>query len=178
MNKNNIILIGMMGAGKSTIGKKLQQELSEYAFIDVDEYIEKKSGMKIPEIFEKFSEQEFRKRETEAIIELCNENNQIVATGGGAFENITNRKVLLSSGTIFYLFAPPEVLYDRIKIDGNRPMLFCENPQKIFNDLFTKRDKNYRKADFIIDTTNLTVEDSVKEILRRGYANGDNSRNT
>lgn len=168
MKGNNIILVGMMGAGKSTVAKSLVHLLNGYNIQDVDSLIEQKMSLSISEIFDKYGEQEFRKIESEVIEETCQKNKIIISTGGGAFENPINRKVLLNSGKVFYLYAPSQVLYDRIKTQGGRPLLHCENPESIFNELLEKRDKNYRKADYIIDTTLLNSEQVAKEVLRRG----------
>lgn len=167
MKKDNIILIGMMGAGKTTVAKILESKLPEYKAFDIDAEIEDVEDMTIPEIFEMYSEAGFRKIEEITIKETCKKRNLIISTGGGAFENEENRKVLLNSGKVFYLFAPYGVLYDRIKTEGNRPMLETKNPEKTFKDLLDKRDINYRKADYIIDTSSLTPELTAKEILRR-----------
>ena len=158
----------MMGAGKSTGAKSLVNLLNDYSFQDVDSLIEQKMGLSISEIFDKYGEQEFRKIESEVIEETCQKNKTIISTGGGAFENPINRKVLLNSGKVFYLYAPSQVLYDRIKTQGDRPLLQCENPELVFINLLDKRDKNYRKADYIIDTTSLSPEQVAREVLRRG----------
>lgn len=167
MKKNNIILIGMMGAGKTTIGHCLKKIMPEYKLVDIDAEIEDAEGLTIPEVFEMYTEVGFRRIESITIEEFCKESNQIISTGGGAFESEENRKVLLNSGKVFYLYAPSEVLYDRIKTDSHRPLLQCENPEETFKDLLDKRDINYRKADFIIDTSSLLPELAAKEILRR-----------
>lgn len=167
MKKNNIILVGMMGAGKTTVAKLLETMIPTHRLFDVDSEIENVEDMTISEIFEMYSEVGFRKIEEITISEACKKNNLIISTGGGAFENEKNRKVLLSSGKVFYLYAPYQLLYDRIKTESNRPMLQSKNPEKIFKDLLDKRDINYRKADYIIDTSLLTPELAAKEILRR-----------
>ena len=128
MKRNNIVLVGMMGAGKSTVAKSLVNLLNDYSIQDVDSLIEQKMSLSISEIFDKYGEQEFRKIESEVIEETCQKNKTIISTGGGAFENPINRKVLLNSGKVFYLYAPSQVLYDRIKTQGDRPLLQCENP--------------------------------------------------
>ena len=115
MKRNNIVLVGMMGAGKSTVAKSLVHLLNGYNIQDVDSLIEQKMSLSISEIFDKYGEQEFRKIESEVIEETCQKNKIIISTGGGAFENPINRKVLLNSGKVFYLYAPSQVLYDRIK---------------------------------------------------------------
>ena len=158
----------MMGAGKSTVAKSLVNLLNDYSIQDIDSLIEQKMGLSISEIFDKYGEQEFRKIESEVIEETCQKNKTIISTGGGAFENPINRKVLLNSGKVFYLYAPSQVLYDRIKTQGDRPLLQCENPELVFINLLDKRDKNYRKADYIIDTTSLSPEQVAREVLRRG----------
>ena len=168
MKRNNIVLVGMMGAGKSTVAKSLVHLLNGYNIQDVDSLIEQKMSLSISEIFDKYGEQEFRKIESEVIEETCQKNKTIISTGGGAFENPINRKVLLNSGKVFYLYAPSQVLYDRIKTQGDRPLLQCENPELVFINLLDKRDKNYRKADYISDTTLLSPEQVAREVLRRG----------
>ena len=168
MKRNNIVLVGMMGAGKSTVAKSLVNLLNDYSIQDVDSLIEQKMSLSISEIFDKYGEHEYRKIESEAIEETCQKNKTIISTGGGAFENPINRKVLLNSGKVFYLYAPSQVLYDRIKTQGDRPLLQCENPELVFINLLDKRDKNYRKADYIIDTTSLSPEQVAREVLRRG----------
>ena len=168
MKKNNVVLVGMMGAGKSTVAKSLVNLLNDYSIEDIDSLIEQKMSLSISEIFDKYGEQEFRKIESEVIEETCQKNKTIISTGGGAFENHTNRKVLLNSGKVFYLYAPSQVLYDRIKTQGDRTLLQCENPELVFINLLDKRDKNYRKADYIIDTTSLSPEQVAREVLRRG----------
>ncbi len=167
MKGNNIILVGMMGAGKSTIGKYLEQIIPEYKFVDIDSQIEEDEGISIPEIFERYTEKGFRRIESLTIEEICKGSNLIISTGGGAFEDETNRNNLLNSGKVFYLYADSQTLYDRIKTEGNRPLLQCENPYKIFTEILDKRDTNYRKADYIIDTSSLNPELTAKEILRR-----------
>ena len=178
MEANNIILVGMMGAGKSSVANELGNIVTSYRVVDVDEYIERNEGIIISEIFERFGEKGFRKLESCAIEKLASQSGLIISTGGGAFEYEENRKVLLKSGKVFYLYAPSQVLYDRIKTQGNRPLLNCENPKEVFDELLDKRDKNYRKADYTIDTSSLTPELVAKEILRSLNETFDISSNT
>ncbi len=167
MKGNNIILIGMMGAGKSTIGKLLKTMISNYDFIDIDSKIEEDEGITIPEIFERYTEKGFRRIETTTIEDVCKNSNLIISTGGGAFQLEENRNILLNSGKVFYLYADSQTLYDRIKTEGNRPLLKCKNPYEKFTEILSKRDIDYRKADYIIDTSSLNPELTAKEILRR-----------
>ena len=167
MKGNNIILVGMMGAGKSTIGKYLEQIIPEYKFVDIDSKIEEDEGISIPEIFERYTEQGFRRIETLTIEEVCKGSNLIISTGGGVFQTEENRKILLTSGKVFYLYADSQTLYDRIKTEGNRPLLECSNPYEKFVGILNKRETDYRKADYIIDTSSMSPELVAKEILRR-----------
>lgn len=167
MKQNNIILIGMMGAGKTTIGYELKKILPVYDYTDIDSHIEETEGMSISDIFQKYSEQYFRQIEENTINLFAQKQNQIISVGGGAFENKQNRKILSNSGKVFYLYAPINILYDRIKKQTNRPMLLCENPKEQFVNLFNKREINYKKADYIIDTSVKSLKDITEEILRR-----------
>ena len=105
MKQNNIILVGMMGAGKTTIGKELLNVLKDYTLIDMDSEIENREKMKISEIFEKYGEKHFRELETNLLKELSKNQNQIISTGGGVFEKEENRNILKETGTVFYLKA-------------------------------------------------------------------------
>ena len=136
---NNIILVGMPASGKSTIGELLSEALPNYLHIDIDSVIERTNGMKISEIFSKFSEDYFRKLEYDTIKMVCTGNNKIISTGGGSFENPDNRATLLRFGKVFYLKSDLDVLYYRISKDSTRPLLQNENPRKVLEDLIRKR---------------------------------------
>ncbi len=161
----NIVLVGMPASGKTTIGELLSQKLPEYTLIDTDAVIEKTSGLKIYEIFAKYSEDYFRKLEYDTIKLVCNGKNKIISIGGGAFENPDNRSTLLNFGCVFYLKSDLDVLYYRISQDSTRPLLQTDNPRKVLDNLLKKREENYQKAHFIVDTSGLSEEDTVKFIL-------------
>ena len=165
MKKNNIILLGMMGAGKSFIGKALIEYCPTYTLIDTDILIEHNSKMKISEIFENFSEKYFRDLETKTITELCKNNNQIISLGGGTFERDVNRKILKDCGFTIYLKASAEVLFDRIKNETHRPLLKQGFGVDKIKEILNKRICNYEQADIIIDTENKTSYNIIKEIL-------------
>lgn len=162
----NIILIGLMGAGKTTVGKNLANVLDNYVFIDTDEAIERKENRKISEIFKEQSEDYFRQIETNTIRELVKTQNQIISIGGGGFEKEENRQLLLNSGKVFYLQADIDILYNRIKDDSTRPLLYCNNPKEKLEELLHKREKNYKKAHFIINTENKSMKEIIKEIIK------------
>lgn len=161
----NIVLVGMPASGKTTIGLLLNEKLSDYTLYDTDSIIEKTQGMKITEIFEKFSEDYFRKLEYDTIKMVCQGNKKIISIGGGAFENPDNRATLLKFGKVFYLKSDLDVLYYRISQDVSRPLLQKENPKQILETLLKKRKENYEKAHYIIDTSNLNEYEIIRFIL-------------
>ena len=165
LNNNNIVLVGMPASGKSTIGTLLAQKLPDYTFIDTDSVIEKTSGMKIFEIFSKYSEDYFRKLEYDTIKLVASGNKKILSIGGGAFENPDSRGTLLRFGKVFYLKSDLDVLYYRISSDTSRPLLQSENPKETLEKLLKKREENYTKAHFIIDTTNKDENEILDSIL-------------
>jgi shikimate kinase len=149
---NNIYFIGLMGAGKTTIGRLLAKQMGR-EFYDSDVEIERKTGVRIPLIFELEGEDGFRKRETAAIEELSQLDNVVVATGGGAVLNPENRILLKSSGKIIYLRAKVHDLYQRTRNDKSRPLLQGANPKQKLEQLYVVRDPIYTElADYIVDT--------------------------
>jgi len=163
---SNIVLVGMPASGKSTIGNMLADKLRNYTLFDTDCIIERTNGMKISEIFEKYSEDYFRKLEYETIKLVCSSGNfKIISVGGGAFENPDTRSTLLNFGKVFYLKSDLDVLYYRISKDSTRPLLNNENPRMVLDNLLKKREENFLKAHFTIDTSNLNEEEIVEKIL-------------
>lgn len=163
--RDNIILIGMPGCGKTTIGAKLAEKLPEYIHIDTDSMIERTAGMKISDIFAKHSEDYFRKLEYDTIKLSCNGDKRILSTGGGAFENPDNRATLLKYGKVFYLKSSVDNLYNRIVGDTTRPLLQKANPREILENMLKKRETNYEKAHYIIDTDLLSENEIIGFIL-------------
>lgn len=161
----NIILVGMPASGKTTIGTLLAEKLPEYSLYDTDSIIEKTQGMMICEIFQKFSEDYFRQLEHDTIKMVCTGKNKIISIGGGAFENPDNRAALLNFGKVFYLKSDLDILYCRISEDSTRPLLQKENPRKILENLLAKREENYRKAHYTIDTSSLDENEIIRFIL-------------
>lgn len=153
-----------MGSGKTTIANMLSDTLNIKA-LDSDEFIETRMQITINDIFNIHGESFFRKIEADIIKELSSYNSHIISTGGGVLENQDNFANLKLNGIIFYLKASAEVLYKRIKDCDNRPLLKTDNPLQVLRDLLIKRELNYNKADFVIDTDEKTVDDVVKEII-------------
>ena len=171
---NNIVLVGMPASGKTTIGTQLSQILFNYTLIDTDSLIEKTQGMSISDIFKKFSEDYFRKLEHDTIQMVCNGSNKIISIGGGAFENPNNRATLLKFGKVFYLKSDIDILYYRISKDSTRPLLQNENPKQVLENLLSKREENYKKAHFTIDTSKMTQEEIIRFILNETNTQGSN----
>lgn len=139
---SNIFLIGMMGAGKTTIGKSLASYLGKI-FFDSDREIQKRTGVGIPVIFEIEGEAGFRKRETEMLRELVKCRNIVLATGGGAILSAENRELLRRNGTVVYLRATVDDLWRRTRHDKSRPLLQTQNPHAKLIELYTQRDPLY-----------------------------------
>lgn len=159
-----IILIGMMGAGKSTIGKLLAEKL-KVKFIDVDSEIVKNTAMSISDIFSKYGEKYFRDIEANTIKSVFNNKDLVISLGGGAFESDDIREYLIGSSSIIYLKTSPEIIYERIKLDKSRPLLKDNMSVEKINYIINEREKNYELAKFIISTDNKEPEQIADEIL-------------
>ena len=161
-----IILVGPMGAGKTTIGRQIAKSLGR-DFFDSDKEIEIRTGASIPLIFELESETGFRKRETAMIKELLSKENIVLATGGGAILSKKNRSYMSEHGIVVYLCAPVDQLIRRTVKDKNRPLLQTSNPKKTIQDLLSKRDPLYRQvADIIFETNGFTVRQVVSKLQK------------
>ena len=162
---SNIFLIGLMGAGKSTVGRVLARKLNS-RFIDSDHALEERCGVKIPTIFEMEGEAGFRKREAQIIEELTQEKGLILATGGGSVLLPENRRALSERGTVVYLHANPIELWHRTKGGEGRPLLQNGDPKAILENLYALRDPLYREiADHIIETGKPSVNQLVNTLL-------------
>ena len=163
---DNIVLVGMMGAGKTTVGRLLARRLKR-TFYDSDQEIERRCGVRIPVIFDIEGEPGFRARETQVIAELCALERIVLATGGGAVLAEENRR-RLAAGSVVYLHARPGYLWQRVRHDRNRPLLVTPDPQKTLEDLYEKRDPLYREiADLVLDTGRHSALSLAKEIVSR-----------
>jgi shikimate kinase len=149
--QGNIFLVGMMGAGKTSVGRLLAKRLNK-VFYDSDHVIEQRTGVKIPVIFEIEGEQGFRHRESVVLDQLTALNEIVLATGGGAVLASENRDKLRSRGTVVYLRASVKDLLNRTRHDKNRPLLHTPDPRARLNELYEFRDPLYR------ETAHITVE--------------------
>lgn len=163
----NLILVGPMGAGKSTIGRLLAKEL-HLPFKDSDKEIEVRTGADIPWIFDVEGEQGFREREQAVLVDLCQEDGLVLATGGGAVLRQANREALRAGGRVVYLHTSVEQQLERTARDRNRPLLRTANPEQVLRELMATRDPLYREiADVIIETDQRPPRMVVQEVLSR-----------
>ena len=162
----NIYLIGLMGAGKTSVGRVLAKRFNK-SFFDSDHEIERRTGVRIPVIFEIEGEAGFRRREAAVVAELTRESDIVLATGGGAILDPGSRALLRSTGTVIYLRAEPNDLWLRTRHDRNRPLLQGENPLRRLTELRDLRDPLYREtAHLIVDTGAQTIRSLVGRIER------------
>ncbi len=164
---NNLFLIGMMGSGKTTVGRLVARRLKR-RFIDSDHEIERRCGVRIPLIFDIEGERGFRQRESQTIETLTARSGIVLATGGGAVLAEENRRCLAQRGTVVYLHATPETLYARVSHDRNRPLLATPDPLGRMRELYVQRDPLYRSvADLIVETGTQSVHALAAELLAR-----------
>jgi len=174
---SNIVLIGFMGCGKSSIGRRLAKRMN-YRFLDSDDLIiARAQGTSISELFAEEGEERFRDRESAELRELVDAKDIVLATGGGAILREENRALLHRIGRIVWLHANPEILFERASRNRKRPLLNVENPRSSFNALLESRTPIYEAtADIQIDATGLPHEQTIKDIVRALELDRDEKR--
>ena len=161
----SIVLIGMMGAGKSSVGRCLQRRTG-LARVDIDEIVAANFGMQIVQIFEKHGEQKFRDAETEALRKVAPDRPAIIVTGGGIVLRSENVDLLKQLGKVVWLTADEATLFERASRRDDRPLLQKENPRATFSDLFRTREPHYAAAsDFRVNTSGKTHDEVAETIL-------------
>jgi shikimate kinase / 3-dehydroquinate synthase len=161
----NIFLVGLMGSGKTTVGRALAKKLNR-RFIDSDHEIEARTGVSIPVIFELEGEQSFRQREADVIRELTALDDIVLATGGGAILNPASREYLKSRGTVIYLQASVNQILQRTSHDRNRPLLQTADPRARIEELARQREPYYREvAHIVVETGRPNVQSLLNTIL-------------
>ena len=162
----NIFIVGPMGSGKSTVGKIISDELF-LSFYDTDEEIETRTGASIDWIFDLEGEEGFRKREGVILEEMVQKNSIVLSTGGGIILSKTNRELLSSRGTVFYLSTPISVQIERTSKDKDRPLLKNGNPGEILTKLHEERKDLYASvSDHVIYTENKSSQQVASEIIK------------
>ena len=162
--KKNLVFLGMMGSGKSSIGYLISKKLN-LKFIDVDNVIEKETGMKIKNIFKEKGENYFRNLEEKVTLKILKSNNNVISLGGGGFINEKIRKEVLNNNFSFWLNSEVKILLKRIKNSKKRPLAFNATDDEIIN-LIKKRSKIYSKAKFKINCNYLKKNEIIKKILK------------
>lgn len=161
----NIVLIGFMGSGKTSVGKRLSMILKR-EFIDMDDYIEKREQMTVNEIFAQKGEPYFREQERELCKRLANSYNKVVATGGGVVKSAENIAALKNSGIIFYLCSTPEKIAENLKNDSSRPLLNVPDKADKIRQMMKEREPFYKNAyDVEIDVSNSEIDKTVEYII-------------
>lgn len=164
LGARNLVLVGLMGAGKSSIGRLVASQLG-IPFVDTDIEIERVSRMTIAELFAAYGEEEFRALETRVIKRLLKGGPRVVSTGGGAFINERTRQQVKRSGLSVWLKADLDVLWERVGKRETRPLLKTENPKQTLEKLMTVRYPIYAEADLVVWSRDVSKEIMVKEVL-------------
>ncbi len=163
--KKNIVLVGFMGSGKTSVGKRLSMMLKR-EFIDMDDFIEKREQMTVNEIFAKKGEPYFRSLEKELCKRFSTGGGKIIATGGGVIKDAENVANLKEGGTIFYLKSTPEKIADNLKNDNTRPLLNVDDKVSKIRELMAERASFYENCyDVVIDVSKQEIEETVRELM-------------
>lgn len=160
-----VYLVGMMGAGKTTIGRALARKLG-WQFVDLDHELESRCGVKVSIIFDIEGEQGFRKRESAVLDECTRRPGIVLATGGGAVLDPENRRLLSERGVVVYLRASVDELFRRVERDRNRPLLQTDNPRQRLQELLEQREPLYEEvADLVFDTGNCPISQTTRVLI-------------
>ena len=164
ISEKNIVLTGFMAVGKSVVGQRLARRLKR-PFVDLDQAIEAKEGMKVSEIFTSRGEPYFRKVEKEMVREVLGRDRQVISAGGGAIMDEENLNLFKQKSLLICLTAPPEILLRRAGTGKERPLLKGKDRAERIEELLREREKSYAQAHVSIDTSSLSVDEVVEKIL-------------
>lgn len=164
LGSRSIVLVGLMGAGKSSIGRRLAHRLG-LPFVDADTEIEKAADLTIPEIFEKHGEPYFRAGEVRVVARILDSGPQVLATGGGAYMNPETRARIRARGISLWLKAELDVLMKRVKRRGDRPLLKADDPQAVLKRLMDERYPVYAEADLTVVSREASHDEVVDDVI-------------
>ncbi len=168
LGTRTIVMVGLMGAGKTTVGRRLAQRL-DLPFVDADHEIERAAGMSVSDIFQQHGEQHFRDGERKVIARLLEGGPQVLATGGGAFMDADTRTNITNHGISLWLKCTHKLLMKRVRKRGGRPLLEAENPDAVMQELIDKRYPVYGQADLFVVSRdvshNAIVNDAIRALL-------------
>jgi len=159
-----LVLVGMMGAGKTTVGRRLAARLGRH-FVDSDEEVEKAAGMTIEDIFATRGEADFRAGEVRVIARLLKETDLVLGTGGGAFMNAETRGLVKAAAVSVWIKADTDVLFARVQRRSNRPLLKTANPRQTLQDLIDKRYPTYAEADVTVLSRDVPQDQVASEVI-------------
>jgi shikimate kinase len=165
LGARSVVLVGLMGAGKSSIGRRLAHRLG-LSFVDADAEIEKAADMTIPEIFAKHGEAYFRAGEVRVVARILDGGPQVLATGGGAYMNADTRARIRDQGVSVWLKADLDVLMKRVRRRADRPLLKAEDPEAVLRRLMDERYPVYAEADLVVMSREASHDDIVEEVVR------------
>jgi shikimate kinase len=165
LNGRSIVLVGLMGAGKSTVGRRLAQKLG-LEFTDADAEIERAAGKTVPDIFRDHGEEYFRGGERKVIARLLESGPQVLATGGGAFMNEETRQNIAHRGISVWLKADIDLLMKRVRRRDNRPLLRAEDPEEVMRQLIARRYPIYGQADITVESRDAPHNSVVSDVIR------------
>jgi shikimate kinase len=165
IGERSIVLVGLMGAGKTSIGRRLAERL-ELPFVDADQEIVAAAGKSIPDIFAEHGEAHFRDGERKVIARILENGKQVLATGGGAFMNAETRESIKQHGVSIWLKADVETLLERVAKRGGRPLLEGDDPEGVLRRLAEMRYPVYELADITVESTNAKHQNTVNDVIR------------
>lgn len=160
----NIVLVGFMGTGKTSVGRRISKQL-EMSLTDTDGVIEQDSGMVISDIFARYDESYFRHLESDAVCKVSGLDNHVISTGGGIVLWESNLKMLKQNGIVFCLTAPPETIWKRVRHATHRPLLQTSHPLDEIRQMLAIRAPYYARADYDIQTTGLSIDEVADRIV-------------
>jgi shikimate kinase len=162
----NLSLVGFMGTGKSSVGRSLADHLN-FGFVDTDEFIERRADKTIADIFAQHGEVVFRDLEKKVVAEIATQERVVISTGGGLAANAENIASLKSHSLVVCLWASPETIWERVRVQSHRPLLQTPDPLGKIRELLSKREVFYKQADILVNTERRPIKEVVQHVLHQ-----------